>query len=1138
MNSVAFSRRNFRDWFSVQDFSMSKAPHKDLRQNLDDFIRKFHRNEMLRGGLLLLAALPLAWLTVLGLEAFGQFGILARTVLFYAFVLAVGTVAIRFLALPALRLFRLRGGLSHAEAARIVGRHFPEIEDRLLNTLQLQERADATTPEQGQELLLASIHQRSEQLRPYRFTAAVDFGENRRYLKYALPPMVVFAALYTLVPEAVDAPTDRLIRHRTELVAPPDFRLFCDGPLEAVAQSDFTLTVRTEGTVVPTRVEVVAGEGRFRMSRTPTGDWQHVFRNVRNSMDLVVSAPGTPALDLSLSVLPRPELQDLRIEIRPPAHTGLPPYQQRNEGDLDVPEGTVLAFQLGTRNTSNLGLRWGDKRERLDADVSNRFSFSRTAEQDLSYALYPQSESVGVIDSVRYRLRSIADRPPTIRVAEVTDSTSLTRLTFNGIVQDDYGFSSLRFVWRRKGADQERLALDRPRGREDAFLHFWDLSDIGVGLGDEVEYWFEIRDNDGVNGAKVTRSRTFRYAAPTEEELAERLDSADAELTAALEENLEEARRLREQMRELRRELMEEEELGWEEKAALEELLKQQEALKEQVEEMQEKNREKNAQQSEFTPPNEEIQKKQEALQQLMEDVMTDELQQMFDELRELMEQIEEGDKEQIEEQLQQMDLDQESLEQELDRALEQFKQLQWEQKMEEAISDLEKLAEEQEKLAEETENGESPEEELAAKQDSLNKEFDKVKEALDDAEKLNKELENPNSVPMMEELQEQIEQEMKDASEQLDSGKEKKAAQKQKSAAGKMSQMAQQMESSMEQGEQESMEEDMEALRALLENIITLSFDEEDLMASVGTTQKDDPRYVLHGQEQRKLKDDAEMVKDSLFALSKRVTQLQSIVNREINLVNLHMGQALEGFTDRETQLITTNQQYVMTSFNNLALLLDEVLQQMQNESSCNKPGTGNCEKPGGSGSKPSPSAKQIKGMQQSLTKQLEQMKQKMKGFNEGEGKKGKRKLSKELAQMAAQQSAIRKMTEELGQQLNEDGSGQGNGLEQIAKEMEDVEKDIVNGALDQLTLDRHQDILTRLLQAENAERIRGEKEERESKTAQDVQRDAPPSLEEYERRKAQEIELLRTMPADLTPYYKQKVNDYFNTLDSPERE
>ena len=1110
---------------------------EELKDRLDAFVRKYHRNEMLRGSLILSASLPVAWLVVIGLEAIGRFDTEVRTALFYLFLTSVGMVAIRYLFLPCLRLLRLRSGIDHAEAAKIIGRHFPDIEDRLLNTLQLQAHANSVDPG-SQELILASIAQRSDQLRPYPFTSAVDFKENRKYLKYALPPIALFAGLYLILPEAMEAPTDRLIHHRTEALDIPDFRLVVDGELRTIARTDFTLTVRAVGTVVPARVDVHAGEGRFRMERNGNGFWEHTFRAVRESMDLVVSAPGTPALDLVLTVLPRPELQDLKVSVRPPLHTGLPPFEQRNEGDLDVPEGSVLSFQLTTRHADKLGLRWGKETEGLLPDLDNRFSFSRTANKDLTYTFHPSSAEVAQEDSVRYRLRSIKDRRPTIRVAEIQDSLTLNRIAFNGIVQDDYGFSSLRFVYQKKGGKKESAALNSPSGREDGFIHLWDLSEAEVGLGDEVEYWFEVRDNDGINGPKMTQSRTFFHQAPTAEDLAQQLDSADTELTAALEANLEEARRLREEMQELRRELMEEEDLGWEEKAAIEALLKQQEALKEEVQQMQEKNRKKNEMQAEFNQPNEKLLQKQEELQRLMDEVMTDELQKMFDDLRELMEELEEGNKEKIEEQLEKMDLDQEALEQELDRALEQFKQLQWEQKMEEAISDLEKLSEKQDKLAEEALEGETPEEELKDKQDALGKEFDRIQEALDDAEKLNKELENPNGMPKMEELQEEIEQDMGEAGEKLDSGKEKKASESQKKAASKMQKMAQQMQNAMEQQEQESVEEDMEALRALLENIITLSFDEEDLMSAVGDTQKDDPRYVSHGQLQRKLKDDAEMVKDSLFALSKRITQLQSIVNREISLVNLHMGQALDGFTDRETGIITTNQQYVMTSFNNLALLLDEVLQQMQNESSCNKPGTGNCEKPGGSGSKPSPSAKQIKGMQQSLSKQLERMKEKMKGFNKGEGKEGKRSLSKELAQMAAQQSAIRKMTQKLGEQLNEDGSGTGNGLEKIAKEMEEVEKDIVNGELDQLTLDRQRDILTRLLKAENAERIRGEKEERESRTAREVPAELPPSLEDYERKKAQEIELLRTVPADLTPYYKLRVNDYFNTLEVPNRE
>ena len=335
---------------------------------------------------------------------------------------------------------------------------------------------------------------------------------------------------------------------------------------------------------------------------------------------------------------------------------------------------------------------------------------------------------------------------------------------------------------------------------------------------------------------------------------------------------------------------------------------------------------------------------------------------------------------------------------------------------------------------------------------------------------------------------------------------------------------------------ESESASEDMDALRALLENILTLSFEEEGLMAELKMTNEQDPRYINHGQAQRTLKDEAVMVEDSLFELSLRIPQLASAVNREIGLVNRHMTKALDGFGDRQTANIAMNQQYVMTSFNNLALLLDEALQQMQQQQAQKQPGSGNCEKPGGSGSpSSSPKAGDMKKMQQALGQKLEKMKEQMgKGANQGKvGQKRSGGMSKELAQMAAQQAALRKMAQDKAKQLNEDGSGKGNQMSEIAKEMEELERDLVNRQIDQATLQRQQDLITRLLEAENAERIRGEKEERTSQTGDDNLKASPPQTSEYLRQKMNELELLRTVPAELLPYYRDRVNDYFNTLD-----
>jgi len=134
--------------------------------------------------------------------------------------------------------------------------------------------------------------------------------------------------------------------------------------------------------------------------------------------------------------------------------------------------------------------------------------------------------------------------------------------------------------------------------------------------------------------------------------------------------------------------------------------------------------------------------------------------------------------------------------------------------------------------------------------------------------------------------------------------------------------------------------------------------------------------------------------------------------------------------------------------------------------------PGQGNCQKPGGSGQQPS--ASDIKKMQDSLSKQLDQMKKEMEKGKSPGGKGGNKNqgMSKEIAQMAAQQAAIRQQLEKLAKELNEEGKGQGNELKKISLLMEENEKDLANQNLTNQTKLRQQEIQSRLLKAEKAER------------------------------------------------------------------
>jgi hypothetical protein len=383
------------------------------------------------------------------------------------------------------------------------------------------------------------------------------------------------------------------------------------------------------------------------------------------------------------------------------------------------------------------------------------------------------------------------------------------------------------------------------------------------------------------------------------------------------------------------------------------------------------------------------------------------------------------------------------------------------------------------------------------------------------------------------------IEKDMQESDQQLGEQKNKKASQSQKSAAQKMDQLSQKMKQEQEKQEQEQQEEDIMALRALLENLIRFSLDQEGLMEELKSIDVNNPRYTKLAQRQRELKDDAAMLEDSLFALSKRVPQISSVVNTEIAAINSYISKSIAHLQDRIVPQARSDQQYVMTSVNNLALLLSEAFNQMQQQMSESKmKSSGNCKKPGSG--KPSSSAEQMRKMQQQLNEQLKALKKKMEGQQKGEGNKpkegknGQSGMSEELARLAAQQEALRNELQKFSEQENKDGQGSLGNLDKVAQQMEETEKDIVNRRITQETLRRQEEILTRLLESEKAEREREQDEKRQSNEGNDNMIRNTGQFEEYKRLKMKEVELLKTIPPGLNAFYKNLVNYYFQALEN----
>jgi len=1110
-----------------------------------------------------------------------------RGILFFSFLAATITVLINYILIPLLKLNKIGKTLSYDQAAAIIGNHFSNVQDKLLNVLQLQNNQLLNGSD---ELLLAGINQKINELRPVPFTTAVDLNENRKYLKYLLPLLALTTGIAVIWPQIIAKSTTRLMHYQTFYEKEMPFRFnILNKNLLALQAEDYKLEIKITGDQIPNEVYIEVKGIEYKLEKEDNITFHYTFSNIQSSTEFQLSAAGFLSKEYELKVLPKPSLLQFNLQLVYPAYLNKPNESLSNTGDLQVPQGTKINWVFNTKNTDELKMQFSDSLALPKRSSHDQFSFSRRFFQNNNYTIKVLNQFVlNSADSVNYNISVIGDQFPGIDVSEKADSLNPKNIYFSGQIKDDYGFSRLTFYFKKFSTDTNGKSIETSGSfpiaisktqMSQSYFYFFDAGQYDLLPGDKVEYFFEVYDNDGVNGPKASKTQLMVFKAPTIDEINESTQKNNTEIKKDLEESIKKAKQLQKDVNDLAKKINDKKQLGYEEKKKLEDLLKKQQELQNKIDEVKKENEQNNKQQSEFSQTDESIMEKQKQLEQLFENVMTPEMKKLFDELNKMLEKL---DKNQVQEKLEQLKLSNEDIEKELDRNLEAFKQLEVQQKMQNAIDKLDELQKKEEALNKETE-GKKPEDpdkkddkkqddskqddkgdkktdpkDLEKKQDAIKKEFEDLKKDLKELEQKNKELEEPNQLPKSEEKQEEISKEMENSSDQLNKNNKKAASKSQKSASQKMQEMKEQMEKAMEEEEEQQQEENAQALRQILENLVNLSYGQEELIKQLPNTRIDNPQYVSIPKQQNKLKDDSKIVEDSLLALSKRAPQISAIVNREINAIHLNMDKTVKALAERNTGESTMRMQSTMTSVNNLALLLNEALEQMQQqmkqqqkESQAKK--AGKCKKPGsGAGKNPSKSgtpASSMRKLQEQLNQQLKDMKEAMeKGQKPGEkpgDKKGQKPgsglgqngqsgtsmpgSSEQFAKMAAQQEALRRQMQSLMDKLKNKGKNPGGDL---ANMMEETEKELVNKQITNQTMQRQQEILSRLLESEKAEREREQDEQRKSNEAKNQNLSNPGEFLEYKRMKEKEMELLNTVPPSLTPYYKEKVNNYFNSL------
>lgn len=1093
-----------------------------IQQKLSAFIKRFYINELLKGSILFFSIWLFYLILILLIEYFFWLAPTGRSFLFWVFIAVSFGLLFKFILVPLGKLFKISKGISLAEASRMIGRHFPEVNDKLLNVLQLENSSEKS------DLLLASIAQKSRELKPIPFKFAVNFKSSLKYLKYAaFPVIIILAFLLTGNSSVFSDSYSRVVHYKTIYEPPAPFIFILNNDEFLVEEGkDLKLEVKTSGKLVPEIMTIHYNGEMYYLKSTNANEFEYDFRGIKEDIEFYLSSNNVRSRNYKIEVLEVPTLLDFQMHLEYPKYLQKKAETVKGTGNVNIPEGTMVSWELNTKSTDRVAFVLKDSVIQFEKENA-KFTMVTPVFSNFDYRIKTSNSRVEDHEVLEYSISVIRDQFPQITVEHKLDSIDGESLYFFGKVSDDHAVSAVNMVYYVDNEEDksEKIAITVENQNFNEFLNSFP-GNIALERGKEYSIYFEVFDNDGIRGAKRSKSEVFSFREKSDKEIVEEQLQQQGESIQNLTQSLDQMQLSEQELKELSQLQKQKDKLNYNDRKKLDNFLDRQK----QQSEMMKNYSEKLKQSLEDKVGTEESSKFKEELKDRLErnEKRLQENEALLEELQKYSEKI---NREELTEKLEKLSKQNSTEQKNLEQLLELTKRYYVQEKTQKLANELSELAQKQEALKDKDSSN------AVQDQEEVSKEFEDFQKQMEELEKENENLKKPMDLGREEEKEQDIKEEQQQAKENLEKNKSKEAGKNQQKAAEKMKEMSKKMKASQMMAQGEQLNANIESMRQILSNLLVFSFEQEDLLLKFRDLRINDPGYAKELRKQQVLKDHFRHIDDSIFSLALNNPLITEKITSKLTDIEFNIDKSLERLAENELPQGTASQQYVMTGTNELALMLSDVLGNMQEMANLQLGS-------GGTG----------KGMQlPDIIQSQEQLGEKMQqGMYPGEGEEPKdgegdgkdgdqngeqeigsdrldEKMDGELYEIFKEQQMLRQQLEDKLKERGLDKKNSG-----LLREMENVERDILEKGFNSETSQRMNRIVHRLLQLESAVMEQEEEERRISRTNENSfenhAKDQIIKAKEY----FNSTEILNRQTLPLRPVYKEKVKRYFEGVEN----
>jgi hypothetical protein len=1092
-----------------------------FNNKINSFLSKYYKNQILRGLILSVLFFLFLLLIISSLEYYSWFGNRGRLFLFLFSLISVSFIFYYFLLIPLFRYLGIFKRLTYKHTADILSKQIPELKDYIHNIIELKNLETADN-----ELINAALNQKINYVSKFDFLSVITFGNIKPLLKYLLAVLAVYVFMFITKPEIIVDGSDRLIHFNTNYTQSNYYTVFVDtSKLTLKKGDDLVVDVTVNGKILPSSLSLFISNSEFLMEHISSTKYRSVIKSVNNDFSFVIKGDKYLSQSYNVKVIDPPFLKNFSVSVDYPGYTGIENKIFTGISNLKVAQGSKLKFTFNCLYTDNLYIN-------TDSVISrfyfvDAFVFDTVVMHSFIYSIDAINSNLKQTILSNSVITVIPDLYPEIKVQIAQDDINKKLFYFKGIISDDYGFSNLYFVYNNK-------QLSVPFSKNTVEQEFYFVFEFADSLKN-YNYYFQVFDNDMVNGFKSSKTEIFKFSVPDYKELISEKNEMNKKIQEKIEKTLLMAQEYSRDIDFIKQKLNTENLSSFEKKQLLDELQQKQQSINDLLKDIAGQNRKKNNMYNSFSQEELDIMKKQEEIQSLMDKVFDDELKKLLEELQKLTQQ---ENKELMNKDLDKLQMNYEQLSKELDKNLELLKKFEMERDLLKISDELSEIAKNQKKLSE-SENFDKADSLL---KNDINK-LSELSQQYDSIYTSNKNLEKPFNLDSLQNQFSELKQNMQksqDALNEQNSGDDKSNEpndnksndgehKKQKPDFDKNSEDAQKLADAiqmmMQSNEEKENAENAETLRQILENLFYFSFTQESIYTNFQSLSTASAAYYDNIKNQQNLQNDFTIIYDSLYALSKRTPYLGNHINKKVSKIRNLLFDVNFELQNSNYSKIYIPIRNILTESNDLILLLTESLKNMENSGGMG--GKNSKSKPKkNKKSNSQPSLSDLRKTQESIKSQLKSMINQMKS-----GQQQGKKSSRQRSQMLAQQEIFQQRLNQL-RNSGSVGSDATKKLDEINKLIEQNKRDIINNNMNRQSMIRQEKILTRLLEAENAERQRELDKKRESEEA----------LTNYEKNNNKNFDnfikqnnfndILNKNSLKLNYFYQNKYREYINNI------